>query len=126
MNGLVSCPTRMPHGRPLRGCGRQDGMPATVHCTLGSATTTSRAQAGCCRARRRRWIRRAFSSVQPARRDSLPLSKVFVRLAALALLLVHGHWAACALHVRVCAPEECGEALPLIRRAAAGLTCGPP
>ena len=60
------------------------------------------------------------------RRDSLPLSKVSVRLAALALLLVHGHWAACALHVRVCAPEECGEALPLIRRAAAGLTCGPP
>ena len=53
-------------------------------------------------------------------------SKVSVRLAALALLLVHGHWAACALHVRVCAPEECGEALPLIRRAAAGLTCGPP
>ena len=46
--------------------------------------------------------------------------------AALALLLVHGHWAACALHVRVCAPEECGEALPLIRRAATGLTCGPP
>ena len=34
-------------------------------------------------------------------------SKVSVRLAALALLLVHGHWAACALHVRVCAPEEC-------------------
>ena len=66
------------------------------------------------------------SRVQPARRDSLPLSKVSVRLAALALLLVHGHWAACALHVRVCAPEECGEALPLIRRAAAGLTCGPP
>ena len=58
------------------------------------------------------------SRVQPARRDSLPLSKVSVRLAALALLLVHGHWAVCALHVRVCAPEECGEALPLIRRAA--------
>lgn len=38
-------------------------------------------------------------------------SKVSVRLAALALLLVHGHWAACALHVRVCAPEECGQAL---------------
>ena len=53
-------------------------------------------------------------------------SKVSVRLAALALLPVHGHWAACALHVRVCAPEECGEALPLVRRAAAGLTCGPP
>ena len=53
-------------------------------------------------------------------------SKVSVRLAALALLLVHGHWAACALHVRVCAPEECGQALQDVRRAAAGLTCGPP
>ena len=71
MNGLVSCPRRMPHGRPLRGCGRQDGLPATVHCTLGSATTTSRAQAGCCRARRRRWIRRACSP--PSVRESLPL-----------------------------------------------------
>ena len=45
-------------------------------------------------------------------------SKVSVRLAALALLLVHGHWAACALHVRVCAPEECGQALQDVRRAA--------
>ena len=53
-------------------------------------------------------------------------SKVSVRLAALALLLVHGHWAACALHVRVYAPEECGQALRDVRRAAAGLTCGPP
>jgi len=75
------------------------------------------------------------SRVQPAMRESLPLldrmpalarRTPLTRLAALALLLVHGHWAACALHVRVCAPEECGEALPLIRRAAAGLTCGPP
>ena len=56
-----------------------------------------------------------------------------VRLAALALLPVHGHWAACALHVRVCAPEEYKiivsvdrQALQDVRRAAAGLTCGPP
>ena len=65
-------------------------------------------------------------SVVPLTLDSLARSKVSVRLAALALLPVHGHWAACALHVRVCAPEECGEALRDVRRAAVGLTCGPP
>jgi len=30
-----------------------------------------------------------------------------VRLAALALLLVHGYWADCVLGVCLCAPEAC-------------------
>ena len=49
---------------------------------------------------------------------------VTVRLAALALLLVHGAWAHCVLSVRVCVPEVCGS-LRAVRCAATELTCGP-
>jgi len=51
-------------------------------------------------------------------------TRVRVRLAALALLLEHGGWAESALHVRVCAPEECGSSLRDVERSAVRFTCG--